>query len=66
MDKFLLKQSGGNVAKLRIKEKVIENILNLLTQFGYFIFTVRNSFCREQKFEDYINCLLREKKIRNS
>ena len=57
--------SSGMFTHSHVKPEAIENILNLLTQFGNFIFTVRNSFCREQKFEDYINCLLREKKIRN-
>ena len=48
-----------------VEPRAIKNILHLLTHFGSFIFTVRNSFCQEGKFDEYIIELLNDKKIRN-
>lgn len=57
--------SSGMFTHSHVEPRAIENILHLLTQYGTFIFTVRNSYCEQSKFDDCIKQLQNENKIRN-
>lgn len=56
--------STGMFTHNHVEPRAIKNILNYLTNEGIFIFTVRDSYCVEQNFSDYINSLKRENVIK--